>query len=41
MTLSSLSVYVAFVDPHQGNKDVMHFSLPTTKAYVEFISREM
>jgi hypothetical protein len=40
MTLSSLSVYVVFVDPHQGNKDVMHFSLPTTKAYVEFISRE-
>jgi hypothetical protein len=22
MTLSSLSIYVVFVDPHQGNKDV-------------------
>ena len=40
MTLSSLSIYVVFVDPHQGNKDVMPFSLPTTKAYVEFIGRE-
>ena len=40
MTLSSLSIYVIFVDPHQGNKDVMPFSLPTTKAYVEFIGRE-
>ena len=35
MTLSSLSIYVIFVDPHQGNKDIMPFSLPTTKAYVE------
>jgi hypothetical protein len=41
MTLSSLSIYVVFVDPHQGNKDVMPFSLSTTKAYVEFIGREM
>jgi hypothetical protein len=40
MTLSSLSIYVVFVDPHQGNIDVMPFSLPTTKAYVEFIGRE-
>jgi hypothetical protein len=40
MTLSSLSIYVIFVDPHQGNKDVMPFSLPTTKAYVEYIGRE-
>ena len=40
MTLSSLSIYVVFVDSHQGNKDVMPFSLPTTKAYVEFIDRE-
>ena len=40
MTLSSLSIYVLFVDPHQGNKDVMPFSLPTTKAYMEFIGRE-
>jgi hypothetical protein len=40
MTLSSLSVYVVFVDPHQGNKDIMHFSLSTTKAYMEFIGRE-
>jgi hypothetical protein len=34
MTLSSFSIYVVFVDPHQGNKDVMPFSLPTTKAYI-------
>jgi hypothetical protein len=40
MTLSSLSIYVVFVNSHQGNKDVMPFSLPTTKAYVEFIGRE-
>ena len=40
MTLSSLSIYVVFVDPHQGNKDVMPFSIPTTKPYVEFIGRE-
>ena len=40
MTLSSLSIYVVFVDPHQGNKDVMPFSLPTTKAYMKFIGRE-
>ena len=40
MTLSSLSIYVVFVDPQQGNKDVMPFSLPTTKSYVEFIGRE-
>ena len=40
MTLSSLSIYVIFVDPHQGNKDIMPFSLPTTKAYVELIGVE-
>ena len=40
MILSSLSIYVVFIDSHQGNKDVMHFSHPTTKAYVEFIGRE-
>jgi hypothetical protein len=40
MTLSSLSIYEVFVNPHQGNKDVMPFSLSTTKAYVEFIGRE-
>jgi hypothetical protein len=40
MTLSSLSVYVVFMDPHQGNNDVMLFSIPTTKAYVEFIGRK-
>ena len=40
MTLSSLSIYVVFVDPHQGNNDVMPFSLPTTKAYVESIGME-
>jgi hypothetical protein len=39
MTLSSLSIYVVFVNPHQGNKDVVPFSLPTTKAYVEFIGK--
>ena len=39
MTLSSLSIYVVFVDSHQGNNDVCH-SFPTTKAYVEFIGRE-
>ena len=26
MTLSSLSIYVVFVDPQQGNSDVMPFS---------------
>ena len=31
---------MVFVDHHQGNKDVMPFYLPTTKAYVEFIGRE-
>jgi hypothetical protein len=40
ITLSSLSIYVVFVDPHQGNKVVMPFFVPTTKAYVEFIGRE-
>ena len=40
MTLSSLLIYVVFVDSHQGNKDIMPFSLSTTKAYVEFIGRE-
>jgi hypothetical protein len=36
MTLSSLSIYVVFVDPYQNNNDVLP-SLPTTKAYVEFM----
>ena len=40
MTLSNLSIYVVFVDPHQDNNGVMPFSFPTTKAYVEFIGRE-
>ena len=40
MALSSLSIYVVFVDPHKGNNDVLPFSLPTTKAYVEVIGRE-
>ena len=40
MTLSNLSIYVVFMDPHQDNEDVMSFSLPTTKVYVEFIGRE-
>jgi hypothetical protein len=31
---------VVFVNPHEGNNSVMPFSLPTTKAYVEFIGRE-
>jgi hypothetical protein len=26
MTLSTLSMYVVFVDPHQGKSDVMPFS---------------
>jgi hypothetical protein len=40
MTLSSLSIYVVFMDPLQYNEDVMPFSLSTIKAYVEFIGRE-
>jgi hypothetical protein len=40
MTLSSISIYVVFVNPHQDNKDVIPFCLPTTKAYVEFLGRE-
>jgi hypothetical protein len=32
MTLSDLSIYVVFVDPHQGNDDVMPFS-SITKVY--------
>jgi hypothetical protein len=39
MTLSNLSIYVVFVDPHQGINDVMHVS-STTKAYVELIGVE-
>ena len=39
MTLSSLSIYMVFMDPHQDN-NVMPFSFPTTKAYVEFIGRK-
>ena len=39
MTLSSLSIYVASVDPHQGNNDVMPFSSPITNAYVGLIGR--
>ena len=40
MTLLNLSIYVVFVDSHQGNNDVMPCSLTTSKAYVEFIGRE-
>ena len=40
MTLSNYSIYVVFMDPHQGNEDVMPFSLPTTKVYVWFIGKE-
>jgi hypothetical protein len=32
MTLPSLSIYMVFMDPYQGNDSVMP-SLPTTKAY--------
>ena len=39
MKLSSLSIYVVFVVPHQGNNDVC-LSFPSTKAYVEFIGRD-
>ena len=41
MTLSSLSIYVVYVDPHQGNSDVVPLFLPTTKAYVELIGVEI
>jgi hypothetical protein len=41
MTLSNLSIYMAFVDPHQGNSDGMPFFIPTTKANVEFIGVEI
>ena len=41
MTLSSLSKYMVFMDPHQGSNDVMPFSLPTTKAYVELIGMDI
>ena len=40
MTLTVLSIYVVFLDPHQGKSDVMSFFLPTTKAYVELIGVE-
>jgi hypothetical protein len=39
MTLSNLSIYVVFVDHHQGSNDVMSIS-STTKAYVELIGVE-
>jgi hypothetical protein len=39
MTLSNLSIYVVFVDPHQGINDIMPIS-STTKAYVELIGVE-
>jgi hypothetical protein len=39
MTPSSLSIYMVFVDPHRGIT-CCAFSLPTIKAYVEFIGRE-
>ena len=40
MTLLSLSIYMVFVDPHQGNKDVMPFLFLPLRLYVEFIGRE-
>jgi hypothetical protein len=39
MTLSNLSIYVVFVDPHQGINHIMPFS-STIKAYVELIGVE-
>jgi hypothetical protein len=39
MTLLDFSIYVVFVDPHQGINDVMPFS-STTKTYVELIEVE-
>jgi hypothetical protein len=39
MALLNLSIYVVFVDSHQGINDVMPFST-TTKAYVELIGVE-
>jgi hypothetical protein len=41
MILSSLSTYVVIVDPYRDNSDIMHFSLPTTKAYVELLGVEI
>ena len=40
MTLSTLSIYVVFMDPYQDNNDVMPFYFSTTKAYVELIGGE-
>ena len=40
MILSSLLIYVVFVDPHQGNKDVMLFLFLPLRLSVEFIGRE-
>jgi hypothetical protein len=39
MTLSNLSIYVVFVDPHQSINDVMSIS-STTKVYVELVGVE-
>jgi hypothetical protein len=41
MTLSSLSIYVVFVDLTKAKHDVVPFYLPTTKAYVELIGVEI
>jgi hypothetical protein len=41
MILSNLSIYVIFVDPYQGNSNVLPFFLPTTKAYLELIGVEI
>jgi hypothetical protein len=41
MILSSVSTYVVIVDPYQDNSDIMPFSLPTTKAYVELLGVEI
>jgi hypothetical protein len=39
MTLSNISIYVMFVDPHQDINGIMPFS-STTKDYVEIIGVE-
>ena len=40
MTLSSLSIYVVFMDPHQAIV-ILCLSLPVTKVYVELIGVEI
>jgi hypothetical protein len=40
MTLLDLSIYVVFMDPHQGNSDFMPFLFLQLRLIVEFIGRE-